>query len=483
MNIGLDSMEGKIAYPEPPEQLLRGRWWRLLAFFGPGAIMASVTIGSGETVFASRIGATFGYALLWCLLAGALMKGVQVYGGMRFMVLTGRHPAESWGRLPGPRGWFPFLLGLISVVCFPFWVAGLAMMLGTLSKWIFHLDNPARAQLYTRLWATFYIAVGVTVTLLQSYGFLEKAELLIVGLLLLCLCAAAVASRPDWLAVALGAVVPRTPGYEPWVAAKYPAVAARPPWVEIATVVGAVGGGTYDYIGYLGMLREKAWGMLARTGAVLPLSRDKKIGLPADRREVEKAKAWLRAPLVDCAVSFGAVMVFSAAFLILGARILRPQHLIPDGLQLLNHQAQFLTRIHPLLLYVYQAGIFFAFFGTIVAAYEVNTRTTAECLRGISDKLGAIRLPHLRRAVVAYCGLVGLGLVWLLERPVEIVTFPAMLGGVFACGLWCFAVLWAEKRFLPEDYRMPLGGKAATVVAGTVMVTIGLIGLWLRFVR
>src|SRR3712207_7432601 len=36
-----------------------------LTFFGPGAIIASLTIGSGETVFATRVGAVFGYAVLW----------------------------------------------------------------------------------------------------------------------------------------------------------------------------------------------------------------------------------------------------------------------------------------------------------------------------------------------------------------------------------------------------------------------------------
>ena len=48
-----------------PPAALRSRnplaWFR---FFGPGAIVASVTVGSGEIVFPSRGGALFGYQLL-----------------------------------------------------------------------------------------------------------------------------------------------------------------------------------------------------------------------------------------------------------------------------------------------------------------------------------------------------------------------------------------------------------------------------------
>ncbi|MDP6152277.1 MAG: hypothetical protein QF785_02785, partial [Phycisphaeraceae bacterium] len=100
-------MSTSVKYPELPG-VLKGRIsWRMLRFFGAGAIIASVTIGSGETLFASRGGAIFGYALLWCFVGGAIMKGVQVYTGARYMTLTGQHPIAAWMHLPGPRGWFP----------------------------------------------------------------------------------------------------------------------------------------------------------------------------------------------------------------------------------------------------------------------------------------------------------------------------------------------------------------------------------------
>ena len=84
---------------------LSGSWPRLLRVFGPGAIIASVTVGTGETFFAPRVGAVFGYAMLWVPLDAVVFKTVQVYAGARYIVLTGEHPLRAWSRIPGPRAW------------------------------------------------------------------------------------------------------------------------------------------------------------------------------------------------------------------------------------------------------------------------------------------------------------------------------------------------------------------------------------------
>src|SRR5689334_4589517 len=131
--------ETNIQYPPVPwskDGGLRGA----IRLFGPGAIIASVTIASGETLFASQAGALFGYALLWIATFCAACKFVQVYTAARYMVLTGEHPMEAWAHLPGPRGWFPMLLGGLSILCFPFWMGGLSLMLGGALNWIFGLD-------------------------------------------------------------------------------------------------------------------------------------------------------------------------------------------------------------------------------------------------------------------------------------------------------------------------------------------------------
>ena len=60
--------------PLPPS-LLSHNPLRWLAIFGPGAVIASLTIGVGETVFSARGGAIFGYRLLWLFLLVLVLNG------------------------------------------------------------------------------------------------------------------------------------------------------------------------------------------------------------------------------------------------------------------------------------------------------------------------------------------------------------------------------------------------------------------------
>ena len=436
-------------YPEPSAELNRGGLVAVLKYFGPGAIIASVTIGSGETVFASRGGALFGYALLWCFVGGGVMKFVQVYTAARFITLTGEHPIERWRYLPGPEGWVVWLLSGLTILCFPLWLSGLPMMLGGLTVWIGGLQGvPVWGD--ERLWGTLFAGAAIALTMVQSYGTLERMQTIIVGVILSMILLATFASQPDWLAALYGTIVPTLPAYAPWVAERFPAIAARSPWIELGTYLGAIGGGTQDYFGYIGMLREKAWGLLGRTGD----AGREGVAIATDDANVARGRRWLRAPLADTGGSFLLVVLFTLAFMILGASLLHPREVVPAGLQLLSVQAEFLTLLHPQLLYLYQFGVFTAFFGTIMGAYELYVRTTHECLRPVSQKIRAMPLAQLRPWVVGYCGVAGIAIMWSGGNPIDIVTPAALFGGVLTCGIWCLLMVWTDHRFLPPSLRM-----------------------------
>lgn len=474
-----------IVYPPLPEDLERGASWRSFRYFGAGAIVASVTIASGETLFGSRAGAVFGYALLWCFVAGAVMKGVQVYTGMRYMVLTGEHPMTHWAYLPGPRGWVPIAVGILTLVCFPFWQSGLPLMLGNILNWILGIESSdSHYWAWARVWATLAIVISLVLVLLESYAFLERAQTIMVALLLGCLLAAVVVARPDWWAALVGTMTPRVPDYEPWVAARYPEIVAHSPWVEVMTYVGAVGGGTYDYVGYVGMLREKGWGAVGSKAdryAVDVTPPATPLPLDTRRENLSRGRRWLLPAQIDLGICFASVMVFTICFALLGARILNPEQLVPSGTELFSHQARFLTELHPALLYVYQLGIFMAFFGTIYGAFEVYARTAYECLTPVGTWFRRFTFERFRRAIVLYCGVMGLLFLWTLTlrmNPDEVVRPAALVGGVFSCGLWCLAMLWTERRFLPREVRMPRLLWLATLVSGIAMTAMGAKAIW-----
>ena len=80
--------------PPPPSALVSKNPLQWCRYFGPGAVIASVTIGSGELVFPSRGGAIFGYRLIWVFLLVGFLKWVLAYSSLRHMVISGAHPAE-----------------------------------------------------------------------------------------------------------------------------------------------------------------------------------------------------------------------------------------------------------------------------------------------------------------------------------------------------------------------------------------------------
>ena len=76
---------------------------------GPGIILASSIVGSGELIAATTVGAEAGFALLWLIVIGCVIKvAAQVEIG-RMTLTWGRTPLAAFDAVPGPRfagrGW------------------------------------------------------------------------------------------------------------------------------------------------------------------------------------------------------------------------------------------------------------------------------------------------------------------------------------------------------------------------------------------
>ena len=76
---------------------------------GPGIILASSIVGSGELIATTVVGLKVGFSLLWLIILGCGVKvAAQIEIG-RNAITWGRTPLESFDRVPGPRvagrGW------------------------------------------------------------------------------------------------------------------------------------------------------------------------------------------------------------------------------------------------------------------------------------------------------------------------------------------------------------------------------------------
>ncbi len=468
--------------PALPLSLHSRNPFRWLTVFGPGAVIASLTIGSGELIFSSRAGALFGYRLLWFFLLVLFAKWVLVYATARQMVLTGGHPFQRWMDLPGPRGWLPLVFFLLALAAFPVWVGFHAGTLGTLLSWAAGTESSLRGGAHF-VWGMGILGLVLVFVLAGGYKTLERVQLLIVVLMLLCVLIAVMLVRPDWFEFFHGLFIPQPVHYPAWALANKE-FTQRPVWLETITYVGVLGGSGYDYLAYVSYLREKHWGRAGETVASLAeLNRG-----AADQSD--PTPLWLRAVLADSILSFAAILIFTAVFTICGAVILGPQHLVPGGANLLTLQAGFVTPIYPWLKYVYFVGAFLAIFGTLYGTIEVAPVVLREFLLANDGDETKARSAFARKISVLWvsCGgwIVLLGsfiYTWLGQGQtppglISILTPANLFTGVLSCGFICLLAEWSDRSDLPPAWRMNAPLRFANVLAGIIFLALGLKAYW-----
>ena len=470
-------------FPAPPAALVSTNLFRWLTIFGPGAIIASLTIGTGELIFSSRGGALFGYRILFLFTVISICKWILVFSTARHMVLSGVHPLRRWLELPlGPRGWLPAVFFLFAVTCIPIWVSFHSSVIGDLIAGLTNTKYMLNGAVI-HAWGALLLCGVTAIALAGGYESLEKLQLLVVALMLLAVSVAMVLLRPDWIELLLGFVWPRPLEFPEWLLNDpRPAlqrIASQPIWVEASLYVGVIGGASYDYLAYTSFLRDKRWG-LASTEQPLVATED----------QWPQLRQWIRAPLVDCTLSFVIVMAFSTVFVASGWLVLGPQRQIPGDGNFLEHQAQFVTQIHPWLFGLYVAGTMCAMLGTLYGTLEVAPAILREAGRLLEfhsdaeDNVNSMRrVALLWTSSVAMAVLVASFVVQVTsgaDKPPGLtqLLIPANLfTGVLSCGIICLLNPWID-RCLPDGLRPPTLLKVLNLVVGAAFLLLGVKGYW-----
>ena len=229
--------------------------------FGPGAIVASVTIGTGELFFSTRGGVLFGYNILFLFLTISLLKWALVFGTSKHLLLTGVHPFRRMLDLPGPRGWMALMFLLIILVAQPVWVSFHSSVLGNyfalLTGTTESLNGAAQF-----LWALLMIGGVLCLSLFGGYNVMEKVQIGVVAGLMLAAVASMLMYDPNYLEMLKGFFTPLFRDYPEWIEQKeqFKELADKNKWVELTTYVGVIGGAGFDYMAYTTWLRDKRWG-------------------------------------------------------------------------------------------------------------------------------------------------------------------------------------------------------------------------------
>lgn len=404
--------------------------WGVLKRIGPGAIVASATIGAGETVLAVRVGAWGGYSLLWLVLAAAVTKSfLTLYLLGRYAAVSGQSAADKLAELPGPRGWFLWSVLVLEGLVAPLVFVVIAVPCGQLMSNI--LGSWGLTVSYKWL-ATAFVTLAIVVGVLQSYDALEKSQMVVCLVLLAGTMSATLLARPDWGAMLKGlSWFGHFPPYPAWVPEE---IQSRSQLLEMASVFGYCGSIAMNYLVYSNWVLMKSWtvGPEART-----------------RSQVRRALGPLRWDVGFNAVS---VLLVTSAFMVAGAAILNPLHRIPAGYDLLTEQAHIFARISPAMVPLYYITILAALWGTMNALPDIYGRGAQSCLRQLIPCLRDLSYRKAVRVIgpllLVFCWF----FIWTGTLPIIMMDLVALFSTNLGVGLTAAAGIWLDRQ-LPSEMR------------------------------
>ena len=405
------------AIAEPPPSL-----WKALRKIGPGIILAGSIVGSGELIATTRLGAEYGFVFLWLILFSCVIKVfVQIELG-RYAISSGKPTLGALNDLPGPRlgaswlvWWWFFMMaatlfqlggmcggvGQAMHLAFPGvspWLAEVAggvlpQVAGNLQK---HPENP---------WAVVVAAAAILLLLSGGYKRIERLTTVLVMLVTL---------------ITVGCVValPQT-GYpiEPSELAK--GFSTLIPVAGVAAafgVFGITGVGASELYSYPYWCLEKGYARFAGRQS-------------DDPAWVRRAQGWIRVLHLDAWASMVVFTLVTVAFYTMGATVLYPQGLVPDGSTMVATLAQmYEPAFGRWTLGLFVVATWAVLFKTVYVASAGHSRLTADflSLAGFLNYRGAEdRARWIRRLSVVFPS-VGLVTYLCVSNPATLVLAGAI---------------------------------------------------------
>ena len=168
----------QIKYPNPDSVFLEKpsirKYIKYLSFFGPGAIVASLTIGQGQLIIGPQIGAWAGFALLW-LITLNIGSYIIAYFSLRFTMLSGITVIDLFAEKT-KKSWFNWLIIIIMLIFIPIFTASIITTLGQSIQWILGFGHYL-------IWGVLFCLIAGIIVLMGRYRLLEYTQSFFVGIL------------------------------------------------------------------------------------------------------------------------------------------------------------------------------------------------------------------------------------------------------------------------------------------------------------
>jgi len=474
--------EGELP-PAPPPRLAA-----YLKAIGPGVIMASLAIGSGEWITFPAVVATFGPQLLWAAAFSCLLQAVLAVESMKYPVYCGQPVHRAIQKLPpGPLGWaWAWTLMLFIPVMWPAWAiasatAATALQLG-------RLPGPQDAPLLL-FWSLIALIVGLLV-LHIGWKIQRTLELISWPLVILLFVTVlvgvlAAADLDDWSKVlsGLGGFLTDRGGLPP---------PEKIDWLAISGAIAYIPAGFGFNLMLSSYARDKGWGMSSRIGYISAIIGGKRVELSTSEtpfkindENLKRWKGWLQILRLDGWIVFSLLTFITVLMTsVMAYALLTPEQAAGlRGFAIAAAQAQALSNtLGGAAWIIVLLGGFWILFDTQWGLMDATTRTITDNFWFASERIRKWTRGDVRRlyytilylmftiSVVIVIG--SLLLKW--ASPYELTLIGANLG-LFALTVAYPLQIIVNYKFMPKEIR-PSIIVTLILIAGMIFYGFFLVG-------
>ena len=409
---------------------------------GPGIVLASSIVGSGEVIATTTLGAQVGFAALWIVLVSCAIKPVVQAELGRYTILTGKTGLDGFNGVPGPRlgvSWLVWAWAL-TVTLTLLQVGG---MYGGVGQ-VLHVLVPA---IPVSAWVGICLAITLAVLLGGGYARIERFAMVKVGMftLITVFAAAVLLRRPGAvsaqdLATGLSFQIPSTG------------------LVTAIAVFGITGVGATELVMYPYWCVEKGYARFVGPRELTP-------------EWAARARGWIRVMHLDILCSLVIYTMATVAFYLLGAGVLHRMGVVPAARDTVAVLSQIYTQtLGEWALWVFYAGVVVTLYGTIFASTAAHSRMMADLVRvlGVYPREDAESRRQWRNRFVVILGTLPAVFYWFFESPVRMVV----AGGVaqaLMLPLIGFAAIYVRHTKLPPELQPSLATTVMLWLSTAVM--------------
>jgi Mn2+/Fe2+ NRAMP family transporter len=390
--------------------------------------------GSGELLFTPRVGAQYGYALVWALLLAVALKWVVNREVGRYTVVTGQAFLEGAMQVRGPRGWAVIALAGPQLVVAVATIAGLAGAAGTALVLALPGD--------IRLWTVGSILAATVLVAAGRYGWVERSATVLALLLGGAAVAAALSVGPDAGALAEGA---------------RPQLPDDLDLIEVIPWLGFLLSGAAGIMWYSYWLEAKGYGAAGR---------DEEAPEELSDQDRSRLRGWLTQMTLDNTVAVIGTLILTFAFLILGTELLRPEGMVPAENEVADVLGRLLGDVWGRAGYWFMiAAVFVGFWDTVLSDQDGFARMFTHAARLLAGSSSWLPSPDRLRLLLVLGPLAAAPIVLYLivGEPVGLLKLAGVIEALHLPVVAGMAVVLGRR--LPEDLRPSRRTVAATITA------------------